>query len=455
MARAAFTLLYLSATRLVRADFTRDGRFLGQWQQGRPDVEDPALLVEVALAQGPRPGRKLWVLASDLWCHTVRLGASSMGLQGDNLARALAFEAEPLSGISGLESMVAYTLMSTANGEREFRVVQARLADLVAMRDAAEQAGTRLEGVCHPAGLPAPVQAAQPRWSRLELWPDMTVALVQQQNDLRTAFVPGDPVLGRWRASAAELTASFTEVLTERGAQNQFVPPGAACWCLEDDETLQAWLTAWGKHLNQGTRSVPLVRAPAKPLSASARGLIAVGLALVVGLVCVVHHFLAAAPKLEALRIELARAQEKAMGHEAAKKQVAAKEKEASELDKRNGELDKSVHALRTQRERLARLLASLASMKSDSLVLRKIDGAQGEPTLQGWCLEPTGAGELAQALGPIAGALGWRLESPKTKALHALPSGGPWEFELRLQDTLVVGASAADLATAGKKGKR
>src|SRR5215210_2378716 len=107
--RAAMTIVLLGRNSLARADFTggKRPRLLELWQQERPDIDDPASLVELTLGLGDKIGRKVWVLDANLWAQAVYPAVPlPANLPAAELERALGFESEQLSGISGLDSLV-------------------------------------------------------------------------------------------------------------------------------------------------------------------------------------------------------------------------------------------------------------------------------------------------------------------------------------------------------------
>src|SRR5947209_17102755 len=105
--RPAKTILLLTRQSIVRADFTSAHEPAGVWAQPRPDDQEWPMLVEIALALGSRPGGMVFVLCSDLWTQTLTLNSSAARLSPQDLASALNFEVEALSGNSAFESMVA------------------------------------------------------------------------------------------------------------------------------------------------------------------------------------------------------------------------------------------------------------------------------------------------------------------------------------------------------------
>lgn len=209
MPRPALTLLFISANKVARADFGR-GVLLDLWQTERPDVDDIGILVEVAGKLGPRLRGAVWILWSELFAHALRLDAKAVGLEGTELQSALAFEAEPISGIGGFESVVAYQQMGADKGEREFWVLQARRSDVELLRDTVSAMGGRLAGITAPAGidvvLPAGLDPAHADEAEFRKWLGGCASLITEKKRRPAALVPeGKPLTAgrRWAIAIA------------------------------------------------------------------------------------------------------------------------------------------------------------------------------------------------------------------------------------------------------------
>jgi hypothetical protein len=372
MPRPALTLLVIYPHKLVRADFARGAapRLLELWQQPRPDIEDTGILVEAATQQGPKLRGAVWILWSDLFAQSLRLDAKSMGLAGKDLQRTLAFEAEPLSGIVALDSLVAYRQTGAEKGEREFWVLQAPQRDVELLRDTVARLGGRLAGVTSTAGL------------------DMPLAV-----DLDSASA--------------------------------------------DDQQLRDWLHQCAAALTRKHEQPIAIAPPVRPLTNGQRWLIALGVALPVALLCWAMNTYFAGPQLAEMRDELKKHQaaiEKVKGID---KQIGDLTSQKTELVRTNGDLQRALAVLGTQRMRTAGLLSNLASYRCDDLIILKIDARAGEPTVHGLCMKPGIATVFAHKMGEKVQGLGWQAESPRSEAQNILANGGPWSFELHFQDVL------------------
>src|SRR5258708_7376597 len=123
MARATFTLLLIQADQLVRADFSGGAQpaLKKIWRQARPAEMDLTLLVQSALKLGPRCGRSVWVLCEDLWTQLLAFPVATVaGLDDNQLARAFAFAAEPLSEVAGTDAALGYVATDISQDLRSF-----------------------------------------------------------------------------------------------------------------------------------------------------------------------------------------------------------------------------------------------------------------------------------------------------------------------------------------------
>ena len=64
--------------------------------------------------------RRVWVLATDVWSHTMSVPAmKAAGLKEEELAGALNFEAESLSGLAALDASLAFAALPPVVGSRD------------------------------------------------------------------------------------------------------------------------------------------------------------------------------------------------------------------------------------------------------------------------------------------------------------------------------------------------
>ena len=186
---------------------------------------------------------------------------------------------------------------------------------------------------------------------------------------------------------------------------------------------------------------VPLVQPPKRPASPAARRAAAAVMGLVALALCIAHYLWTEKVNrgLAAEIVQLKRPVEELNG---VKKELETVEKKRAELqaecDKLAADLAQCRQVRSSLRQRVATLLNVLVSHSSDQMIIRKIAATGSGVVVHGTCLDPNCAdalfGGLARALEP----LGWRVQLPHKQAQELLVGGGPWQFELHIEEVAV-----------------
>ncbi|HYV34906.1 MAG TPA: hypothetical protein VE988_04325 [Gemmataceae bacterium] len=440
--RSAITVVLITRQDLVRADFNPGSppRLTGLWGQPRPDLPDQAALLEAALSTGPKVGKQVWVLSSDLWTQSMSLPAvRTTGLEDAELATALNFEAEGMSGQAAFESAVGFTSQSANTGERGFWIVQARTSDLELMEETVRRAGAALAGIAHPAGVPFALGShGAGSWQRLEMWADAVVCVFgEQQGKPEVHVINSAPQLNQWQNEweqrrGEQAGGSHQEVLVDVGVTSAGTKTREVVVRLEDEPALRAWLTAWAAALTRKSVRVPVVRPPRRPMAAGRRAALAVALAVVAVALCVAHNTWFNNTMLDYQKDAQAAAEPtKRMAElqKRAKELEGERTKLVAQLDKHGLQLDN----FQLQRQRMISLMTCLSQYRLDDLMIEKVDSHGGEPRVHGICWDPELADKYASKLSEILPAHGWKVDAPKKKTQELIAGGGPCTFEIQL----------------------
>ncbi len=454
------TILLITRERVARADFLagRSPRLLELAHEFTPAVDDFPSLVEAALRLSKRRPGRVWVLATEVWTQTLPLTAEGVtGLGAAELARALSFEAEPFSGINGLEAASACVELPGRERQRTFWLAVVPSGQLDQVDYIVRAAGGRLAGVGHPGGLPQrlALTLTSPRgrgeedasWSRVELWPGAIVCLRGGSGGVPSLHVVNaDPKPGRWQAEVERWRsgvgdAAGQESLLATASIAADELDGSAPIQLEEARGLEAFLSAWAEYLERKTGAVPLVQPPKRPASPAARRAVAAILGLFALAVCVTHYLWTEKINRE-LAAETVRLKKPIEELNRVKKDLESVEKERSDLQKECDKLAADLAQCRqvrsSLRQRVATLLNVLASHSSDQMLIRKIAATGAGVVVHGTCLDPQQAdalfGGLARALQP----LGWQVQLPRKQSQELLVGGGPWQFELHIEEAVV-----------------
>jgi hypothetical protein len=439
--RAATTILLITQHSLIRADLSAAPKtaLIGMWDQPRPDLHDLTSLTEAAIFMGPKIGKRVWVLATDLWTQTLELPvAKAAGLAGPQLASALNFEAESLSGHNAFDSVVAHVALAPREGQQPFWIVQGNAVDIAQIDQVVRKEGGRLAGVTHPGGLARALTAdsgPQAGWQRVELWPDAVVMLHGAPGQITgVQVINSDPQMGRWRASLHDsVPASGRELLTAPGMAASAGAGVGTPFFLDDQAQLTSWLIAQAEHLSTKDPRAPILRPQPVPLTPAQRRRLAFVIAVAVGLLCYGHYSWMDA-NVKALNAERDRVLAPGKVLPDLQKQTKDLETKRDELKHEVNILVQATERVAHQRERVGRLLQFLAEHKAEDLLVQRIDGDAGDPRVVGACLKPELADEFARTLAEKLRPFGFEVQSPHKQAADLANAGAPWEFQITLR---------------------
>lgn len=435
------TLLLITPTRLVRADF--EGRrelVLRQiWEARAPAGETMPVLVEAAFMLGAPKRVSVHVLATGLSTQVLQVSSGKVGgLEGEQLFNALSFEAESISGINPFDSALAAVPAGGSGSDRSFWVTQMSQADLGHMQESLLQHKAVLRGVVHPGGVLRPLGHSTSGWQRVELWNDLVLSVDGSTPQSPRAHVVGTaPSRGLWRPQVDQwfgTALSDRVVMVADRSLIQFADGPVAS--LDEEFFFKTWLLEWATELAAERTRVPLIRPTPKPMPDSQRIALAVSLALVAGAICV-GHFCFMQHQERVLRNELVEAEKpsKEMAEQVARAnalqtQLDRSRTEARELrDLREYWKD----TLEREHRRHATLLHALSKATPPELAIITIDEFSGELHLTGLSLTPDVPGfatNVAAAVEPF----GWRIEPPRRRALNLAADGGPWQLDWALK---------------------
>ncbi|MCL4207049.1 MAG: hypothetical protein KJ000_31590 [Pirellulaceae bacterium] len=450
------TILLITRDRLVRADFRsgREPRLLELVQEFTPAVDDFPSLVEAALRLSKRRPGRVWVLSTEVWTQTLTLTAqSASGLGPVELAKALAFEAEPFSGISGLEAAGACVELPGDRNQRAYWLVELPSGQLEQVDYVIRAAGGRLAGVGHPAGLTQKLALSAlddsaasggDSWTRVELWPGAIVCLRGESNRVsRLHVVNTEPKAGRWQSEVERwcggiadathresLLATATIASDEVDDQSRF--------SLDTRSDLEAFLLAWAEQLDGKHLAVPLVPPPKRPASPAVRRAAMAVLGLAALVLCIAHYLWTEKVNGE-LAAEIVQLKQPVEEFNRLKKDLEAEEKKKStlqaECDKLAADLAIFQQVRSSLRQRAAKLLTVLAENSSDQMMIRRIEATGSGAVIHGVCLDPQDADALFGGLARSLEPLGWRVQLPRKHGQDLLVGGGPWQFQLHIEE--------------------
>lgn len=448
-ARSADTLLFITPTRLIRADFSGTARapVLDQiFEAGSPpSSEGLAVLADAAFALGPVTRRTVYILTTFVISQNLMIAkAKTQGLERADLQSALGFEAESMSGLNPFDSALGAVLAGQEGSDSIYWISQMSLGELNELRSGFARKRVDLRGVLHPGGLPRsladePSHSESRSWQRLEIWPEHLICLAGAPDSIKAHLIGVPPTRVGWRSEVEQ----WFEPLAE-GQSRQCLAPDAQLlsfgegggYSLSEDAVLKAWLTGWALELTAGVPRVPVIVPARAPMADRRRfaiaGAVAVGVAGICGL-----HSMWMQGKARRLEGELARMQ-LPINHLAALK--AREDQLATESARRQAEAMElrelqSIWAdtLLKEQHRHANFLAAIADAAPLNLMVTGIAEQPGLVQLTALSTTPESSGfvtNLASRMNP----LGWHLEPPSRRALNLQEDGGPWALSFVLK---------------------
>ncbi|MGA2497931.1 MAG: hypothetical protein ABSH20_09325 [Tepidisphaeraceae bacterium] len=489
--RPTHTIVFLGLHRTDRVDFGPAPGFpvLGQHHQSFNDTQDVAIQLEASLVVNSNVGKQVWILweGASLQLLDMPTGAVE-GLEAEQLASTLSYEAEPLTGVPASDSAIAGVPHDKVDAVAELRrywIAQLPASLRNKLDEVVRRSGAKLIGIAHPGGLPrgrwgAGVTSDEPHeWRRIEVWDQINVSLHgKRDGSVETRLIRANP-------ASEEFSADIPvdgEIAWMGPAPAVRVPPGGhgdpgtitiftadglpvhpRRVVFPADAVPIDWLAAWVEELTAKKVRIPLVLAPSN--ASPNQKFISVGgvAAAIILAACIGHGLLITletagarnrAEQLEKTRAESAprdtsRQDEAAANAEADKlrpkladlgtkdAQLTAElervEKLASEVttrQKRLGEL-RGLH-----RFALAELMSALADLERaenpTEIVIKDVrqQGVGGELRLSGLCRQSGTADGFATALNTRLAKAGWQVGAAQ-KRLRS--DGIAYDFNLVL----------------------
>lgn len=150
--KGSLTILVVLADQLLRADLDRGTVTPLIYRTARAADDDFGADVKAAIAAGKGSVSRVLILSEECWRQTIRLATAQVhGLNEEEIAQALQFEAEPFSNMAPQESMAGYVEISAGIGGKSFFMVEMPNSAVVAAQAEVRKAGGRLIGITHPA----------------------------------------------------------------------------------------------------------------------------------------------------------------------------------------------------------------------------------------------------------------------------------------------------------------
>ncbi len=450
------TLLFVTPQRLVRADFIGDPAptLTNLWQAPAPPGELLPMLAEAAFLLGPTNRTNAYVIASTVATQFLSVPTAKVGgLEGEELLRALSFEAEALSGLNPFESSLGAVPQGEAGGERQYWVTQIATSELQQMDESLSRHKGLLAGVLHAGGLPRNVEsgsAGEP-WQRVEVWNDAIFCVdTSASGSFKLHLIPSPPNRTNWQPEADSWfkgcgPSMHRETLV---SDPSWLSAAGGGQSLDEEQVLRTFLTAWAKELSLTRSRVPVVRPAARPMPAASRWAIGGGLAAAALLVCG-GHWLLSDRHIKSLELEIKEAQKPAQLMQSLMTVTADLDKQLTivneEITSMKSLLDDWKNGVTREHRRHATLLDSLLNNTPASLMIESITEKPGDLRVTGISMTAESPG-FGNGIAASMEQYQWTLDPPHRRAMNLAEDGGPWQLQWVLRPYVKPGLSATNL---------
>ena len=499
--RPEHTVIFAGLHRTDRVDLGPGPAFpvLGQHHLKPLDSDELPIRIESVLLPSaglPQAGKSVWILWEGAVTQMLDMSSGVVsGLEPEQLADTLSFEAEPLTGVpagdSAINGLVQKNLSGVAPELQRFWITQIPVSVRKKLEEAVQRSRARLAGVAHPGGLPLASwkeEKAAGEWRRIEVW-DQVIFSVRgsAEGAVETRLIRATSGADWWSAELPEqgainwmgpLPATRIGPGGRRGAEGSplLTADGEPVETVRVDFPADAvpveWLRAWAAELTAKARRLPVVPVPSN-VSPNLKFKIVGGLAASFALaICLGHggwqSARAAALTARAQHEETMRAAmtPKDTSPEEEQKVVAENTKlqgTVHELEQKETELTTKFNAAKkaadtaaAQTARFAKLqaihrtavpelLAALADAERNEdpgeIVIKDVrqDGS-GSLRLSGICLQNSFADTFATKLALRLKQAGWNV-GPAQK--HRRPDLTAFDFVVELVPTILANPAA------------
>jgi len=439
--RPAHTVLYITEAKTFRIDCNNKGIIIGDVLVEDCRCESSAN-IPTCLEQSnknQRLGKKVWILFSRLNTYALSLPSVQVtGVDNTILEQALLFEYEALSGESTQHSQLAYQFVGEEDEMSSFWLSILPKETYTRVQESCKKQKVQLGGITHPGGLPFFLSSADsPSWLRVECWPDSVFALAKtpesgfKMHILHTDNHSWQDELDQWIVDSGEIENS--EAIMNNKVE--FIPQTDEILRLTQDGALVYWLGLWAGYFIKGEAKVPLLR----HVSTVNKELIYMIGSGVLALAICGGHFGWNLKQRNQFEYQIEQLDQAKKDLELFGKAVTTGQTKLSSLNKQLRALGDNVEVIPDMmsalQKRPAELLKALANKGDPDLIIESIQFADQVLLVKGVSLRPHLSNQLANRIEPVLLDLGWKVNSPTKDDMDLFAQGGPWSFEMQIED--------------------
>jgi hypothetical protein len=361
-------------------------------------------------------------------------------MSAEELGNALRFEVETLSGIEIDDIELAYTLAEERSStETRFWLNVVRRDEFEQFAGMMKVAGVRAFEVGHPAGM---IGGELPGSQADEIWGSNFFRF--RGNDHRLTDIQRTPEAD----ALANETVSVAVKWSEEGEGQTAMAPLTAHHNLCHESGIRQWLQQVISRLSSGPHNVPLIQRQRLSTGLNWRPIAATALAGLVFIGCVLHRnwLLTQTQALEIQTSQLTELTERKLMDDAENIKLLEQQ---SELEKESLAVGTDLKRIQFfhdfQTGRLPKLLNLLSELRTPELVVQELLPDPKGTVVAGISMNSESAPLLANRLRLLAVPLGWKVSAATQEGEQKMISGGPWAFQILLEDTNLFDPPATD----------
>ena len=456
--RPPHTLLYITEAKTFRIDTDRKGVIKGDLKIFDIACEKPGKLpaaLEQIIEDSAPLGRKVWVLYARLDTYELSLPSVQVeGVDTDILEQALQFEYEALTGNSTGKSQLAYQFLGSEDDMSHFWINLLAGETLADVMTILKRAGCSLGGLAHPGGLPLLLSGGNiANWLRVECWPATVFALAKTPERGFTLQILHKEQNTHWQEEINQWILEAGAVDKSEAIMNnqlEYIPATDENYRLTLDSALIFWMGQWAQHLiEQEGAGIPLLN---KKAGLDKELVLMVGSGAGALFLCVSHFtwMLYQTNQYEYEYEQLTQAEKDLKqfrdGMTKNRDELTKLQQDIATL---GGNADVIPKALAAFKKRPAELLRNLAENSPADIVIEDIKLIDRRMAVTGVSMISGLSNQLASAIDQPLAQIGWKVNSPTKKDLSLFASGGPWAFEILIDDGGLKGFVGADAGAA------
>ena len=442
--RSAHTLLYITEVKTFRVDTDRKGVMVGEVQVIDVRCESANALpsaIESIISESEALGKTVWILYARLTTYQLTLPAVQVaGVDDEILQQALQFEYEALTGNSLSNSQLAYHFLGTVDEMSSYWINMLATETFDDVVKKLKKASCKLGGLTHPGGFPGLLSGTEDAsWLRIECWPNTVFALTKNPEEGFSLQIFPSGEDSNWQEQVDHWMLEAGSVEKSEAIMNnqlEYIPTTDENYHLTLDGALVFWMGQWVQYfITEEAPNVPLLNTKTS-INMELVYMIGGGVAALI--LCSSHALWMTYQTNEAVYQfeQLTKAEKDLKSYRDGLNKNRDKLTELQkQVDTIGGNINVIPAALKGLQQRPAELLKHLADDSPEDLVIEAISIEGALITISGVSLQATLSNILAGNIEQPLAKLGWKVNPPTKRELNVFENGGPWAFDLVIED--------------------